>query len=210
MKRLHGAGDVLRGSGGDVHGQEVPAAGVRLCRSRGDAGVVDGGGGGCGLGVVGWYGGFTLGDVEVGDAVGGWLAEGFSRRRGVLGEGFLRSGATGGVGSGPLRATCCAAGGIGIAARVVGVGVVCVAERATNGARLALEPVVALFTAGQYASLLLEVRHGDDGECCRGVVCRGVVVYFVDVHGGVENVRFEDFCESYVSALTGKMEGMRR
>ena len=52
-----------------------------------------------------------------------------------------------------------------------------VAENATDGARLALEPVVTLFTAGQDPALLLEVRHRH--WCQRGdlVVLCCLVVY---------------------------------
>jgi hypothetical protein len=61
--------------------------------------------------------------------------------------------------------------------------------RATNGAGLTLEAIVALLTASQDTALLLEVGHRDGGKSRGGVVLGSVVVNLVDGDGGVDNVR---------------------
>lgn len=56
-------------------------------------------------------------------------------------------------------------------------------------AGLALEAVLALITASEGATLLLELGHGDSGQGRGLVVLSGVVVNLVDGHGGVGDVR---------------------
>lgn len=67
---------------------------------------------------------------------------------------------------------------------------------ATDGARLALEAVVALLAAGEDAALVLEVGHADGWEGGGGVVLGGVVVDLVDWHGGVHDMRLDGLCNS--------------
>lgn len=66
------------------------------------------------------------------------------------------------------------------------------AKGTADGARLTLETVVALLTAGEDTALLLVVVHGDSWELRGRVVLSSVVVNLVDWHGSVCDVRLND------------------
>lgn len=66
-------------------------------------------------------------------------------------------------------------------------------EGTTNAARLALEPIKALLTAGQDATLFLEVGHADGWKGSGGVVLRSIVVDLMDGDGGVDNRGLDGF-----------------
>lgn len=65
------------------------------------------------------------------------------------------------------------------------------AEGAANCSWLTLETVVTLLTAGQAATLLLEVCHADGRESGGGVVLRLILVDLVDGDGRVDNGRLD-------------------
>jgi len=60
-----------------------------------------------------------------------------------------------------------------------------------NLARLTLEAIITLLTAGKNTTLLLEVLHGDGGKSRGAVVLGGVVVDLMDWDGSVSDVRLD-------------------
>jgi len=105
------------------------------------------------------------------------LADTLTKGLATGGVGVRASEASAGVGTGVGRASEAGAS----EASASGVGT-------TNSAGLTLEAVVALLTASQDTTLLLEVGHGDGGKSRGGVVLGSVVVNLVDRDGGVDNV----------------------
>ena len=101
--------------------------------------------------------------------------------------------AVGAVGAGEVRA-----GGVTVTTepgRAGQASLTLATERAADLARLALEAVVALFTAGENTALLLEISHAYSWESRSSVVLGSVVVDFVDRDGGVDDNRLDGFYE---------------